>query len=90
MTSPLATLLNRHHYQLIDVARRQFVMEAFTKEVDRVTRGREFRIANGPIWMMLLDSRDVMVVHLASWAKGIYQPGGLIGQLRADAFWESS
>jgi hypothetical protein len=80
----VASLLDRQHYQLIDVMRRQFVMEALTKELDRVTHGRAFRIANGPIWLMLLDTRDVMVIHLASWAKGIYQPGGLIGQLRAD------
>jgi len=37
LRSLLATLLDRHHYQLIDVMRRQFVMEALTKELDRVT-----------------------------------------------------
>jgi hypothetical protein len=46
LRSPLGTLLDRHHYQLIDVARRQYVMEALTKELNRVTRGRKFRIAN--------------------------------------------
>ena len=84
LRSPLVTLLDRQHYQLIDVARRQFVMEALTKELDRVTRGETFRIANDVTWLMLLDSRDVLVIHLASWAKGVYTPGGLIGQLRAD------
>ncbi len=80
----MRTLLDRHHYQLIDVARRQYVMEALTKELNRVTRGRTFRIANGVTWLMMLDSVNVLVIHLASWARGVYQPGGLIGQLRAD------
>jgi hypothetical protein len=65
------------------VARRQYVMEALTKELNRVTRGRTFRIANDVTWLMLLDSLNVLVIHLASWARGVYQPGGLIGQLRA-------
>jgi hypothetical protein len=64
--TPLATLLDRHQYQLISVARRQFMMEAFTKELDRVARGQEFRIVNDVTWLMLLDTRDVMVIHPAA------------------------
>jgi hypothetical protein len=82
--SPLATLLNRHHYQLMSVMNRLYLMEAFTKELRRVARGREFRIANDVTWLMMVDTRDVMVIHLASWAKGMYQRGGLIGQLQAN------
>jgi hypothetical protein len=80
----LEELLKPFEWGLMEVARRQFVMEAFTAELDRVSRGMPFRIRNGVTWMLLLDTRDMLVVHLASWAKGIYKPGGLIGKLEAD------
>lgn len=58
-------------------------MEAFTTELDRVTRGKPFRIWNDILWMMLLDSRDAHVIHFGSWLKSMYTTGGFFGQLRA-------
>ena len=52
--------------QLLFITRRLFVMEAFTADLDRVTRGKPFRIWYGTLWMMILDSRDGHVTHFAS------------------------
>jgi hypothetical protein len=79
----LADLLDPFEWGLMEIERRQFVVEAFTADLDRVSRGKPFRIRNSVTWMLLLDTRDMLVVHLASWAKGIYRPGGFIGQLQA-------
>ncbi|MGE5733737.1 MAG: hypothetical protein ACM34E_01495 [Acidobacteriota bacterium] len=68
---------------MLDLARRLYYLEAFQAELDEATRGKEFLIQNDVLWLILLDSRDMLVVHLASWAKAIYTNGGLIGQLQA-------
>ncbi len=63
---------------LMQVARRQYALEAFLKELDRATRLKPFRIWNDVLWMMVLDSRDMLVIHPASWTKGVCQKGGLV------------
>jgi hypothetical protein len=68
---------------LMLVARRQYVIEAFVNELDRATRLKPFRIWNDILWMMVLDSRDMLVIHPASWIKGVCGKGGLIGQIKA-------
>lgn len=83
MTTQLDTLLSVYDWRLLSLARRQFVMEAFKADLDRVSLYKQFRIRNDVVWLMLLDSRDMLVVQLASWAKGVYEPGGRLGQLRA-------
>ncbi|HXJ19556.1 MAG TPA: hypothetical protein VMT03_04920 [Polyangia bacterium] len=80
----LSALLDPFENQLHGVARRQFVLEAFKADLDKVTRGEEFRIRNGVLWLMLSDTRNSLVVHLASWARGVYHPGGLIDRLKAN------
>lgn len=76
-------LVGKFEWNLLAVAKRQFVIEAFKADLDKITRGKLFRIRNDIVWSMLLDTRDMLVVHLASWAKGVYEKGGLIGQLQA-------
>lgn len=83
MKSALDDLLSKYDWRLLSLARRMFVMEAFKTELDRVSRNKPFRIRNDVTWLMLLDSRDMLVVQLASWAKGVYEPGGLIGSIQA-------
>lgn len=63
---------------LMQVARRQYALEAFLKELDRVTHAKPFRIWNDILWTMVLDTRDMLVIHLASWTKGIYGRSGLL------------
>src|SRR4051794_36492533 len=84
MKSALDALLSTYDWRLLSLARRMFVMEAFKTDLDRVSRNKQFRIRNDVTWLMLLDSRDMLVVQLASWAKGVYEPGGLIGSIQAD------
>jgi hypothetical protein len=84
MNEGLQAVLEEPQYQLLTLTRRQFALEAFNAELERVTRGKEFRIWNDILWLMLLDSRDMLVIHLASWAKSVYEPGGLIGRLQAN------
>lgn len=70
-------------HELMQVARRQYALEAFVSELDRVTKLKPFRIWNDILWMVVLDSRDMLVIHLASWTKGLCGRGGLLNQLKA-------
>lgn len=83
MNAAFDALLTTNDWRLLSLARRMFVMEAFKTDLDRVSRNKEFRIRNDVMWLMLLDSRDMLVVQLASWAKGVYETGGLLGSIRA-------
>lgn len=76
-------LLVRLEDDLGFITQRLFVLEAFAAELDRVTRGKPFRIWGSAVWMMALDSRDAYVTHLASWVKAAYSKGGALGQLQA-------
>jgi hypothetical protein len=67
---------------LMQVARRQYALEAFVKELDRATRLKPFRICNDILWTVVLDSRDMLVIHLASLVKGACASGGLMRQLK--------
>jgi len=62
---------------LSDIARRRYVLSAFQEELDRVSRGKQFCLWNDVAWMMALDSRDMLVIHLDSWSKSLLQKGGL-------------
>jgi hypothetical protein len=82
-TLSLEERLWKAEHDLMQVARRQYALEAFVKELDRATRFKPFRIWNDIVWMMVLDSRDMLVIHMASWVTGVCEKGGLIGQIRA-------
>lgn len=84
VNSDLSALLDKFEHQLQDLTRRQFLIEAFKADLDKVTRGEEFRHRNEVLWRMFLDTRDAHVVTLASWARAVYQPGGLFHRLRAN------
>lgn len=79
----IVDLIERLEDELGTITQRLFVLEAFGTELDRVTRGKPFRIWGSAVWMMILDSRDAHVTHLASWLKSQYSKGGFFGQLRA-------
>lgn len=68
----------------IDVIKARLdMLQAFVAELAKVTRGKEFRIWNRGVWIALLDSRDQLIISLASWCKAKYSGGGLFGQVRA-------
>lgn len=76
-------LIERLEDDLGTITQRLFVLEAFAAELERVTRDKPFRIWGSAVWMMILDSRDTHVTHLASWLKALYRKGGFFGQLAA-------
>jgi hypothetical protein len=60
-TSPFLGLIEPYEWNLLALARRQFLIEAFTGDLDRITRGKLFRFRNHSVWLMLLDTRDMLV-----------------------------
>ncbi len=80
--TPFVTLIEPYEWNLLKLAGRQFLIEAFTSDLDRITRTKLFRFRNRSIWLMLLDTRDMLVIHLASWVRTIVDPDGLIAQLQ--------
>jgi hypothetical protein len=76
------TLLEPKEDELQRLKARYYVLAAFNDELARVTRGRRFWIRNEPVWTIVLDSRDMLVIHLASWCKSVYEPGGLLRKVQ--------
>ena len=83
MNDALANLLHLFEHQLQDITRRQFILEAFESDLETVTRGEPFRIRNEALWLMLSDTRNSLVLQLASWARAVYNTGGLIDRIKA-------
>jgi hypothetical protein len=76
-------LISAEEMKLTLLTRRLFALEAFLNELERVTRKKTFQIWNSIVWRMVLDSRDAFVIHLASWARGMYEKGGFLRQIQA-------
>jgi hypothetical protein len=51
------------------------------QELELRSRSEKFLIFNDIVWNTLLDSRDMLVIHLASWAKGLYHRRGHLTHL---------
>ena len=71
--------------QLLGLARRLYALEAFLSELERATQEKPFHMWNDVLWLMILDTRDMLVIHLASWAKSVYGRSGLLGRLQAES-----
>ena len=80
----LSALLDPFEHHLQDLARRKFTLEALEADLTKVARGDPFRVRNGVLWLMFADTLGALVVHLASWARGVHQPGGLLDRLRTN------
>lgn len=79
----LRDLLLDAHEKVLLLRRRQFSLEAFIEELNRVSRLETFDIHNDLRWLHVLDMRDKNVIDFASWAKGAYSKGGMFGALCA-------
>lgn len=64
------------------IEQRYLLIRAFHDELSASTLRKEFAIRNQAVWTLLLDTRDMLVVHLASWCRAAYGNGGLFGQLK--------
>jgi hypothetical protein len=51
-------------------------------ELVRVAALKAFDIRHEPIWNMLVSERDMVIIDLASWAKGLYEKGGFFKKLQ--------
>lgn len=51
------------------------------QELELRSRGEAFLIFNDIVWKTVLDSRDMLVIHLASWAKGLCSSKGSLTRL---------
>jgi hypothetical protein len=67
--------------QLLLLAWRQGHIVSTHAELVRVAREKPFFIYHEPLWRMLLSERDMIIVDLASWAKGFYSKGGFLHHL---------
>lgn len=47
-------------------------LQRFERELLAVTREKRFHVRNMSAWLTMLHSRDMFVVHFASWAKNMY------------------
>jgi hypothetical protein len=84
LKGPKTTLQERieeKENQLLSLTRRQYILEAFIVELDRVSRLKESKWWGDSMFLMLLDFRDQHVTHFASWAKSIYETGGLLSHV---------
>jgi hypothetical protein len=59
--------------KLLGIKVRLHVLRAFVTDLEAVTKKKPFRIWDDLAWMMVLDSRDMLIVHLASFAMGLHK-----------------
>lgn len=76
-------LLWEREQQLLELRARWHALNVFAAELHEVTQGRLFEARGEATWNWMLDARDMFVIRLASWARSVYQPGGLFGVLGA-------
>lgn len=62
---------------------RFLALQAFEKELIARTGASVFDIANTVVWDAMIGKRDLLVIHFASWVRGLCEPGGFFGHLRA-------
>lgn len=67
---------------LSDVKQRYLLLHAFQNEFDELVGRRQISLLNDHVWQMVLDTRDALALHLASWTKGLTSPGGLLGEMK--------
>ena len=58
-------------------------LAAFDQEFRLRGKGKHFRLWNDVVWNNWLHSRDMLVIHLASWSRGVVEKGGLFKQIQA-------
>ena len=65
------------------MGRRLRSLEAFQTELEFVTRRKTFLVRDEVVWTMVIDWRDALVTHFASWVRGMCEKGGFLGQIQA-------
>lgn len=83
-TPNIRTVLDTTHRELLLLWRRQFAIEAFVVELERVTREEIFDINDELRWIEILDLRDKNIIDFASWARALCSKGGLFDLINSD------
>lgn len=76
-------LLECAEAEIDGIKQRLFLLQTFVTQLDACTRDKPFAIRNHTVWVAMLDSRDMLVVSLASWCKAAWSQGGVIGVIQA-------
>ncbi len=76
-------LLEPREIELLELRARWHAIDVFSRELHEITRGRPFEIRNDIAWNWILDARDMFIILFASWAKGMYAPGGFFAMVQA-------
>jgi hypothetical protein len=75
-------LLQTEEDHLMKLTRRLYALEALRAELTTATRGKDFRVWNSVVWTMVVDMRDMHVIHLTSWARVLTGRKGLFRALQ--------
>lgn len=62
----LHSIIWSRYISLLQIKRRIYFLRAFQNDLESTTRSKPFRIRNGIVWMMILDTRDKCVIDLYS------------------------
>jgi len=82
-STPEPLALISHAQDELRVIRDRWVMlDAFVRELDRVTRGEPFTIMNELVWTAMIDARDMLVIHFAQWIRSATGTGGVLTRLK--------
>lgn len=81
--TPLQEALVKAQDEVLQLKQRYFAFRAFVDDLERVSQDEEYAIRNTVVWTALLDSRDMLVIHLADWCRAALNSGGLLGKVGA-------
>lgn len=81
--APNALALIRHaQNELRMILDRWVMLDAFVRELDRVTRREPFTIMNELVWTAMIDARDMLVIHFSQWICSATGEGGVLTELK--------
>jgi hypothetical protein len=78
-------LIEEARWVLSEIRGTWYLMSAAERELEQVRQGRRFMIRNTGLWHALVRAWDMVIADLASWTRGVFEPGGLLGILQASA-----
>lgn len=78
----LRATLEKAQHEMRPLVDRYLLFSAFVSDLEKVSRGEEFGFRNEAVWTAMLDSRDMLIIHLADWCQAMLKDGGLLGKLQ--------
>lgn len=84
-TTPIATvedLVSHEEGRLLPLRQRLTFLQAIESEIQRRVGSSTVDYPNDLLWYGLLDQRDILIIHFASWIRGMAETGGFFGKLR--------